>query len=168
MATMIPRPGLTPHPGGGLTTRVLLGAGIAAAGVYVVGDVLSGLLYAGYSFTNQWISELTAHGSPVRPVMIAVMTAHGLLLAALGVGTWRSAGGSRSLRWVGPLLVASAGVGFFVHVVFPMSSRWLTAGFSDTMHLRLSMVWGVLTFAAMIFAAVAYADGSGCTPSRRC
>jgi hypothetical protein len=137
-------------------TRALLGAGVAAAGVYVVGDVVAGLLYAGYRFEDQWISELTARGSPVRPVMVGVLTAHGLLLAVLGVGVWRSAGRRGVLRAVGSLLIASAGVGFFVHVVFPMSSRWMAAGFSDTMHMSLSMMWGVLTFTAMILAAVAY------------
>lgn len=141
---------------GRATTKALLVCGIVAAGVYVVGDVLSGFLYERYSFQDQWISELTARGSSVRPLMLGVMTVYGLLTAALGVGIWRSAGRSRSLRWVGPLLIAAAGVGFFTHVVFPMSSRWMESTFSDTMHATLSIVWGVLTFGAIILAAVAY------------
>jgi hypothetical protein len=36
--------------------RVLAIAGIVAAGVYVAGDVVSGLLYPGYSFRDQWIT----------------------------------------------------------------------------------------------------------------
>ena len=40
--------------------RVFAIAGVVAAGVYVAGDVVSGLLYPGYSFRDQWISELTA------------------------------------------------------------------------------------------------------------
>jgi Protein of unknown function (DUF998) len=51
--------------------KALLVAGIAAVGVYAVGDLLSGLLYEGYSFKDQVISELTALGSPVRPLMLA-------------------------------------------------------------------------------------------------
>lgn len=137
-------------------TKAMLVAGIVAAGVYVAGDLLSGLLYEGYSFNDQWISELTARGSPVRPLMLAVMTAHGLLGAALAVGIWRSAGRSGSLRWVGPLLILAGAVGFFTHVVFPMSSRWMEPSFSDTMHATLSGVWGLVTFGAMILAAVAY------------
>jgi hypothetical protein len=135
---------------------VFLVAGIVGGVVYVVGDVFSGLLYEGYSFKDQWISELTASGSPVRPLMLAVMTVYGLLVAALAVGIWRSAGRSRSLRWVGPLLIAAGAVGFFTHVVFPMGSRGMEPSFSDTMHMTLSMVWGVFTFAAIILAAVAY------------
>jgi hypothetical membrane protein len=82
----------------------LLVAGIVAVGAYAVGDLLSGLLYEGYSFKDQWISELTAFGSPVRPLMVAVILVHGLLLVAFGVGVWRSAD-CRSLRWVGLLLI---------------------------------------------------------------
>jgi hypothetical membrane protein len=136
--------------------RVFAIAGVVAAGVYVAGDVVSGLLYPGYSFRDQWISELTARGSPVRPVMLGVMTLHGLLGAGLALGIWRSAGGSRSLRPVGPLLVTAGAVGFFTHVVFPMSSRGMRPSFSDTMHMALSMAWGVVTFSAMILYAIAY------------
>lgn len=136
--------------------KALLVAGIAAAAVYVAGDVVSGVLYEGYSFKDQWISELTARGSSVRPLMLGVMTAHGVLGAAFAVGIWRSAGRSRSLRWVGPLLIAAGAVGFFTHMVFPMTSRWMEPSFSDTMHATLSMTWGVITFAAMILSAVAY------------
>lgn len=111
--------------------RVFAIAGVVAAGVYVAGDVVSGLLYPGYSFRDQWISELTARGSPVRPVMLGVMTLHGLLGAGLALGIWRSAGGSRSLRPVGPLLVTAGAVGFYTHVVFPLSSRGMRPSFSD-------------------------------------
>jgi hypothetical protein len=100
------------------TTRVLLLAGIMAAGLYVVGDLLSGLVHKGYrpySFRDQWISELTAYGSPVRPLMVAVIVAHDALLIALGVGIWRAAGGSRSLRWTGSVVVAATVLGFAIH-----------------------------------------------------
>ena len=136
--------------------KALLVAGIAAVGVYTVGDLLSGLLYEGYSFKDQVISELTALGSPVRPLMPAAMTAHGLLVAAFGVGIWRSAGRSRSLRWVGPLLIASSIVGFFTQVVFPMSSRWMEPSFTDTMHIIGTGVWSLFVLVAMVLSAVAY------------
>src|SRR5688500_17558159 len=73
-----------------VTKRLLL-SGIVAVGLYGVGDLLSGLLYEGYSYRDQAISELSAFGSPVRPVMVAVIVVHALLVAALGVGVWRSA-----------------------------------------------------------------------------
>jgi hypothetical protein len=101
----------------GTANKALLVAGIAAVGVYGLGDLLSGLLYDGYSFKDQWISELTAFGSPVRPLMVAAILVHGLLLVAFGVGVWRSAD-RRSLRWVGLLLVAAGLVGVPNHTVF--------------------------------------------------
>jgi hypothetical protein len=47
---------------GPVTNKALLMAGIAAVGLYVIGDLVSGLLYGGYSYINQAISELTASG----------------------------------------------------------------------------------------------------------
>jgi hypothetical membrane protein len=136
-------------------TKALLVAGIVAVGVYAVGDLLSGLLYEGYSYRDQAISELTAFGSPVRPLMVAAILVHGLLLVAFGVGVWRSAD-RRSLRWVGLLLVAAGLVGFPTHTVFAMSSRWMEGGFNDTMHIILSGVFSLFVFVAVALSAVAY------------
>jgi hypothetical membrane protein len=136
-------------------TKALLVAGIVAVGVYAVGDLLSGLLYEGYSYRDQAISELAAFGSPVRPLMVAAILVHGLLLVAFGVGVWRS-GDRRSLHWVGLLLVAAGLVGFPTHTVFAMSSRWMEGGFNDTMHIILSGVFSLFVFVAVALSAVAY------------
>ena len=136
-------------------TKTLLVAGIVAAGAYAVGDLLSGLLYDGYSFKDQWISELPAFGSPVRPLMAAAILVHGLLLVAFGVGVWRSAD-RRSLRWVGLLLIADGLVGLPNHTVFAMSSRGMEGGFNDTMHIVLTGVFSLIVFAVVILSAVAY------------
>jgi hypothetical protein len=140
-------------------TKALLYAGIVAAGLYVLGDVLSALIYNSsrtYSVKDQWISELTALGSPVRPLMVAVITVHDLLVAAFAVGIWRAAGQNASLRRVGLVLLASAAVGIVIHPFFPMSSRWLESSFTDTAHGVLSMVWSLIVFVAVGLAAVAY------------
>jgi hypothetical membrane protein len=135
--------------------KALLAAGIVAVGVYGLGDLLSGLLYDGYSFKDQAISELAAFGSPVRPLMVAVIVVHDLLLAAFGVGVWRLAD-RRSLRWAGSLLVAAGLGGLPVHTVFAMSSRWMEGGFNDTMHIILTGVFGLIVAAVLVLAAVAY------------
>jgi Protein of unknown function (DUF998) len=140
-------------------TRWLLVAGVAAAGLYVIGDVVSGLVYNGsrpYSFADQWISELTAYGSPVRPVMVTVIVVHDLLLVAFGLGIWRAAGRSRSLRWTGLVVVGVSAAGLIIHPWFPMSSRWMEPGFNDTMHGALSAGWGVIIAIAVALSAVAY------------
>lgn len=120
-----------------------------------MGDLLSGLLYDGYSFRDQAISELTAIGSPVRPLMVAVIMVHGLLLVAFGVGVWRSSD-RRSLRLVGPFLIAANMVGLILHPVFPMHSRGVTTGFTDTMHAALTAVFSLFVFVALLLAAVGY------------
>jgi hypothetical protein len=138
-------------------TKVLLLAGIVAAGWYVVGDVLSGFAYnvdRPYSFVDQWISELTATGSPVRPLMVTVITIHDLLLIAFGVGILRAAGRSTSLRWTGFVLIGATILGLVIHPIFPMTSRW---SFTDTpLHGTLSMAWGIIIFVAVGLSAVAY------------
>ena len=130
-------------------------AGIAAVVVYVIGDLLSALLYNGYSYLDQAISELSAFGSPVRPLMVTVILIHGLLVLAFGVGVLR-ASSRRSLSWVGGLLIAIGVVGFPNHTVWAMSSRDMEGGFNDTMHIILSEVFSVLVVAAMALSAVAY------------
>ncbi len=135
--------------------KALLAAGIAAVVIYGLGDLVSGLLYQGYSFRDQAISELSAFGSPVRPLMVTVILIHGLLVLAFGVGVFQSAR-CRSMRWAGLLLIGVGVVGFPTHTVFAMSSRWLTAGFNDTMHIALSGVFSLFVFAAVVLSAVAY------------
>jgi hypothetical membrane protein len=140
---------------GPVTNVVLLMAGIAAVVVYVIGDLLSGLLYDGYSYKDQAISELSAFGSPVRPLMVTVILTHGVLVVAFGVGVLR-ASRRRSVSWVGGLLIAIGVVGFPTHTVWAMSSRDMEGGFNDTMHIILSAVFSVLVIAAMALSAVAY------------
>jgi hypothetical membrane protein len=135
--------------------RLFLFAGPVAVGAYALGDLLSGLLYDGYSFRDWAISELTAVGSPVRPLMVAVIMLHGLLLVAFGVGVWRS-GDRRSQRLVGPFLIAANVVGLVLHPVFPMHSRGMTTGFTDTMHGALTAVFSLFVFVALLLAAVGY------------
>jgi hypothetical protein len=79
-------PGLARGSRSRSTTKGLLMCGFAAAALYVVGDIVSGFAYKSarpYSFKDQWISELTARGSPVRPGMVTVVTIHDLLLIDL-------------------------------------------------------------------------------------
>lgn len=130
-------------------------AGIAAVVIYVVGDLLSALLYGGYSYLDQAISELSAFGSPVRPLMVTVILIHDVLVFAFGVGVIR-ASGRRSLSWVGGLLIAIGVTGLPTHTVWAMSSRGMEGGFNDTMHIILSAVFSVLVIAAMMLSAVAY------------
>jgi hypothetical protein len=63
-------------------------------------------------------------GQVVDPMMVAFLTAHGLLLVAFGVGLWRSGGQRRSLRWVGRSWSRRRPSGWSsIHLLFPMTSR---------------------------------------------
>jgi hypothetical membrane protein len=136
-------------------TRVLLLSAFPAVSIYGLGDLTSGLLYEGYSFRDQAISELAAFGSPVRPLMVTAILVHNLLLVAFGLGVWRAAS-SRSLRWAGLALVAIGVSGVPTHTVYAMSSRWMEPGFNDTMHMGFTVLFTLFVFVVMILAAVAY------------
>lgn len=136
--------------------KSLLLAGVAAVVVYAIGDFLSGLLYDGYSYLDQAISELSAFGSPVRPLMVTVILIHNVLLLAFGIGVLRVAR-RRSVWWIGALQVAEfVLVGIATHTFWAMSSRNMATGFNDTMHITLSGVFSLLVVAMMILSAVAY------------
>jgi hypothetical membrane protein len=134
---------------------VLLSAGIAAVALYVLGDLVSSLLYEGYSYWNQAISELSAFGSPVRPLMVTVILIHALLIVAFGVGVLRF-GDRPSLRWVGVMMIGAGLIGFPTHTVFAMSSRGMEFGFNDAMHITLSGIFTLFVCAAMVLSAIAY------------
>lgn len=144
-----------PGSGGTYVHGFLLWAGIASVALYVIGDLVAGLLYGGYSFRDQAISELAAFGSPVRPLMVTVILLHNALLVAFGVGVWRAAA-RRSLRWTGLSLVAISVSGIPTHTVFAMSSRWMEAGFNDTMHQVFTAVFTLLVVVAIVLSAIAY------------
>jgi hypothetical protein len=133
----------------------MLAAAVAAVVVYGIGDLVSGLLYQGYSFRDQAISELSAFGSPVRPLMVSAILLHAVLVTAFGVGVLGSAQRA-SVRWVGIALLGAGIVGFPTHTVFAMSSRWMPGGFNDTMHIILSGVFSLFVVFAMVLSAVAF------------
>jgi hypothetical protein len=54
------------------------------------------------------------------------------------------------------LLIVAGVIGLPTHTVFAMSSRWMTAGFNDTMHASLSLAFGLVVFMAVALSAVAY------------
>jgi hypothetical protein len=111
--------------------KVLLGCGIASSVLYVAGDVLASLRYAGYSYADQTFSELLAEGAPTRPLMIVLAgVGYTALVSAFGVGVWM-AGGSRTARRTGALLVGYALVGAVTGIGFRMNTREVLAAGAD-------------------------------------
>lgn len=133
--------------------RVLLACGIASSLVYVVANVAGGLVFDGYSFADQAISELAAIDAPSRPLWTALGIAYDVLLLAFAVGVWMSAGPRRRLRVVAGLLAAIAVIGSFWP---PMHLRGTVTTLTDTLHVVFAAVISVLILLAIGIGAGAF------------
>ena len=127
---------------------------VVAVAIYGLGDLGSGLLYTGYSFRDQAISELTAFGSPVRQIMMPIVLIHGGLLIAFGLGLFLTAH-SPSFRWTGVMLSAANVVTLPTHTVWAMSSRGVQTGVNDTLHAQTTIAFSLFVGAAIILSAIA-------------
>src|SRR4029450_12964251 len=104
-----------------MVRKILLGCGIVSSVLYVVSDVIGALRYPGYSYADQEFSELTAQGSPVRPLMIALNEIpYTLLVLAFAVGVWTPAPPKRARRITGAMLLGYAAFGMAGGGVFPL------------------------------------------------
>jgi hypothetical protein len=118
--------------------KVLLICGIIAPLLWIGTDILAGILYAGYSFTSQAISELFAIGAPTSGLVVPLFTVYDLLLVAFALGVWVSASRNRALCVMALMVVGNAVNGLVLWNFFPMHMRGVEATFTDTMHLILA------------------------------
>jgi hypothetical protein len=140
--------------------KILLGCGIAFPLLWVGMDIVASMLYEGYSYQDQTVSELSAIDAPTRPFWFACGTLWSLLVIAFAVGVWQSAGRTRALRIVAGLLIAYAVITLTVGPFSSMHQREVLAArgatLSDTLHLIVTGI-GVFTFLLEIgFAATAF------------
>jgi hypothetical protein len=138
--------------------KVLLICGILASLLYVATDILAGMLWEGYSFTSQAISELSAIGAPTRPLVVTLGIIYDVLLIAFGLGIWVIAGGQRmrALRLVGGVLVAIGAIGFVWAPLFPMHLRGAEMTFTDIMHWAIGGVVVLLILVMITLGAIAF------------
>lgn len=129
----------TERPADTHLTPALLTGGILASVTYVVTDLVAGVRYVGYSFTDQAVSELFAIGAPTSRIVVPLFTLSSVLLAAFGFGVWRSAGRTRSLRWAALMLFGNAVNSLVLWNFFPMHMRGVAPTFTDAMHLILAV-----------------------------
>jgi hypothetical protein len=142
----------------GAVRSPFLYCGVLAGLLYVATDVIGGLLYDGYSFSSQMVSELMAVGAPSERFVDPLFLAYGVLALAFGVGVFREgSGSSRRLRVTGTLLIAHAAIGFTGPTLFEMHPRG-TLGVDDSPHIILTGVLVVLWLLAMGFAAFALGE----------
>jgi hypothetical protein len=95
-----------------MVRKILLGCGIVSSVLYIAVDILGTPRYPGYRYTEQQFSELTAAGSPVRPLMVGLsVIPYTLLVAPFAVGVWTSARPKRAGRITGAMLLGYAAFG---------------------------------------------------------
>jgi len=116
------------------------------------------MLYPGYSYTSQQVSELSAIGAPTRSLWIAMSGVWSPLVIAFGIGVWLSAGQKRALRVVGSLLAVWGVVGF-VWLLFPMQLRGTATLATDVMHIVFAAAQVILMVLFIAFGAASFGRG---------
>ena len=138
-----------------MVRKVLLVCGILYSLLSVGTDILAGMLWKGYSFTSQAISELSAIGAPTRPFLTLTGIVYLFLVVAFGLGVLGSAGKNRALRVTGGLLVGIGLVGL-AWIPFPMHLGEPVSSPANTMHSIFAGVQVLLILLSIGFGAVAY------------
>jgi hypothetical protein len=128
---------------GRIAQQILLPAGVLSSVVYVTADILCGLRYPGYSFTNQVISELSAIGAPTTALWVTLLQLFAVLFAAFTVGVVLEARRNRRLRLTGWLLVVFVLSGPLWSFV-PMHQRGDVFTWTDVGHIGLGGVMVLL------------------------
>jgi hypothetical protein len=141
-----------------MVRKILLGCGVVSSVLYIAVDVLGSLRYPGYSYADQEFSELTAAGSPVRSLMIALNEIpYTVLVAAFAGGVWTSAEPKRAGRITGAMLIGYALTGMVTGVFFPMKTREALAAGEGTlrnaMHPPGTIVMSLFIVLAMSYGA---------------
>ena len=134
--------------------KILLGCGAVSSALYVVTDIVAARRYEGYSYADQWFSELTAEGSPTRPLMIAINEIpYTALVAAFAAGVWKTADTNRAQQITAAMLGGYAAAGIAGGVGFPMQMRQNEATLRNVMHIPSTMVMSLCVVLAMGFGA---------------
>jgi hypothetical protein len=132
--------------------RLLLACGVVSSLLYTAMLVLIPFQWESYSSTAQTVSELSAIGAPTRTLWVPLGLLWTFLYALFGWGVRKAAGGSRSLRIAGALIIAHGIFGIFWP---PMHLRGTEPTLTDTLHIVWSIVTVLLMALAIGFTAAA-------------
>lgn len=138
-----------------MARKALFSCGILSSLLYVSADIFASMLYDGYSYRDQTISELSAIGAPTRSLSGVVGFPYVILLLAFGLGVWVLAQ-KRNLRITGGLLVAQATLGLVAWPFASMHQRaYLAAAegtLTDSLHIALAVVTVLLMLGEIGFS----------------
>jgi len=137
-----------------MKTSYLLLCGILSAVLYPSADIVAALLYPGYSYTDQAVSELFAIGAPTSTLVVILFSISTALLLPFALGVWRLAESRRVMRLMAIMLVLHALDALTLWNFFPMHMRGEQPTFTDTMHGVLAVDPFLLV--VMIAGAVAW------------
>ncbi len=137
----------------------LLACGLLYGLTYMLAnDVIAATIYDGYSRLDQAISELSGTDAPSKAFLTAALPVFTLLVIGFGIGVWKAAEESRTLRVTGGILIAQ-GLVFPLWLLFPMTSREeMVDGATrsnDVGHLVLTGAAVLFILAEMGFSAAA-------------
>jgi Protein of unknown function (DUF998) len=133
--------------------KILLGCGIASSVLYVASDILISWWDPNYSYRDQSFSELLAPGSPTRPLVLVLLAIpYGVLVTAVGVGVWHAAGGRRTGRITGALLVGYAVTGAVTGVFLSAATREVLEAGKETWRNNLHIPGTALSVLCVLLA----------------
>jgi hypothetical protein len=133
--------------------KVLLVCGIASSVLYVASDILISWWDPNYSYRDQSFSELLAPGSPTRPLVLVLLgIPYGVLATAFGVGVWQAAGGRRTERITGALLVGYAVTGAVTGVFLSAATREVLEAGKETWRNNLHIPGTALSVLCVLLA----------------
>jgi len=139
---------------------LLLSGGIASALLWVGSDIAGSLLYEGYSYKDQTISELSAYDAPTRTFWMVQGSLGGALLIGFAAAIWQSAASKRLLRVTAALFAAHALLALLIGPFSSMHQREVLAAdggnFSDTLHLVMVAVGGIVFLAEATLTALSF------------
>ena len=131
-----------------LAQQALLTCGVLSSVLYLTTDVLGGLMYDGYSFTSQAVSELMAVGAPSERLVDPLFLIYALLVGAFGIGVFRE-GANLPMRVTGVLLGVYGLICLSGPTLFEMRQRGTGGPGSDTPHIVVTGVLVLLLLAAI-------------------
>jgi hypothetical protein len=119
--------------------KFLWAFGICSSLLYLITDIIAGILYKGYSFNKQAVSELFAIGAPTSHIVVPLFTICSILLIGFGLGIWLSSNNNRIRRILAVMIFGNAINSLILWNFFPMHMRGVQPTFTDIMHTILAI-----------------------------
>jgi hypothetical protein len=138
-------------------TRLLLVCGVVAAPFFILTDIVAAtLVYPGYDYTAQQVSELSAIGAPSRDFWMVMGFPYNLLTLAFAAGVWLAAGRRTSLKVAAALIAIFAVNSLAWGWVAPMHMRGTVFTDTDALHIAFAFSAVALMLGFMGFGAAAF------------